>query len=274
MRRWWPVALLVLALLGLGGGATTAQSSAAADDDARALIFGALQRAVWYEEDNIVGRYRAQMTKRVRRFDGNGDVRTEDVGDYEVAPIDGVPFERRLTIGNRPLSNGERQWEDEREAEFRKELRRRRAQDGEPEEDENAIIFNEDLVARYLFTLEGEERFRDRPSYRIAFEPRPGRLPVRRRIDYALNKARGRVWIDRATYEPARVEFELIDRVRLWWGMLGSIQQARGSLDRGPVLGDVWARIQFESYSDVRVVFRRTRRSEFRQWRDFELLDE
>ena len=274
MRRWWPVALLVLALLGLGGGATTAQSSAAADDDARALIFGALQRAVWYEEDNIVGRYRAQMTKRVRRFDGNGDVRTEDVGDYEVAPIDGVPFERRLTIGNRPLSNGERQWEDEREAEFRKELRRRRAQDGEPEEDENAIIFNEELVARYLFTLEGEERFRDRPSYRIAFEPRPGRLPVRRRIDYALNKARGRVWIDRATYEPARVEFELIDRVRLWWGMLGSIQQARGSLDRGPVLGDVWARIQFESYSDVRVVFRRTRRSEFRQWRDFELLDE
>ena len=263
-----------LVFLFFGSGGPVAQPPAGGDEEARALIFKALERAVWYEEHNVAGRFRARMTKEVRRFDGNGDVRTRDVGDYEVAPIDGVPFERRLTMDGRPLNEEERDWEDEREAEFREELRRLREADDDPEEDENAIVFNDELVARYLFTLEGEERFRNRPSYRIAFEPRPGRLPVRRRIDYALNKARGRVWIDRETHEPARVEFELIDRVRLWWGMLGSIQQARGSLDRGPVLGDLWARIQFESYSDVRVVFSRTRRSEFRQWRDFELLDD
>ena len=266
--------LPVLAGVWFGGGDPAAQPPAGGDDAARALIFKALERAVWYEEHNIAARFRARMTKEVRRFDGNGDVRTRDVGDYEVVPIDGVPFERRLTIDGRPLSREERDWEEEREAEFREELRRLREGEDEPEEDENAIVFNEELVARYLFTLEDEERFRDRPSHRIAFEPRPGRLPVRRRIDYALNKARGRVWIDRETHEPARVEFELIDRVRLWWGMLGSIQQARGSLDRSPVLGDIWARIQFESYSDVRVIFSRTRRSEFRQWRDFEFVDD
>ena len=265
--------LPVLVSVWLGGGSPAAQPPAGGDDAARALIFKALERAIWYEEHNVAARYRAQMTKEVRRFDRNGDVRTRDVGDYEVVPIDGVQFERRLTIDGRPLDDVERGWEDEREAEFREELRRLREQDDDPEEDENAIVFNEELVARYLFTLEGEERFRNRPSYRIAFEPRPGRLPVRRRIDYALNKARGRVWIDHETHEPARVEFELIDRVRLWWGMLGSIQQARGSLDRGPVLGDIWARIQFESYSDVRVIFSRTRRAEFRQWRDFEFVD-
>ena len=266
--------LPVVAFLWLGSGSPAAQPPVGGDDGARALILKALERAVWYAEQNVAARFRARMTKEVRRFDGDGDVRTRDVGDYEVVPIDGVPFERRLTIDGRPLNRVERGWETEREAEFREELRRRREQDSESEEDENAIVFNEELVARYLFTLEGEERFRNRPSYRIAFEPRAGSLPVRRRIDYALNKARGLVWIDRDTYEPARVEFELIDRVRLWWGMLGSIQQARGSLDRGPVLGDIWARIQFESYSDVRVVFRRTRRAEFRQWRDFELLDD
>ena len=274
MRRWRPAALLALTVLWPGGGRPEAQAPAGGDDEARAIVLEALERAAWYEEHDVAARYRARMTRKVRRFDGNGDVRTEDVGDYEVAPIDGVPFERRLTVGDRPLNDVERSRENEREAAFREELRRRRERDGEPEEDEDAIVFNAELVARYVFTLEGRERFRNRPSYRIAFEPRPGRLPVRRRIDYALNKARGRVWIDRDTYEPARVEFELIDRVRLWWGMLGTIQQARGSLDRGPVLGDVWARIQFETYSDVRVVFRRTRRSEFRQWRDFELVDD
>ena len=272
MRKWWPAPLLAIAFAWPGGAGPAAQP-AAGDEDARAIIFQALERAVWYEENNVAARYRSRMTKEVRRFDGDGDVRTRDVGDYEVVPIDGVPFERRLTIDGRPLNDVERGWVAEREAEFREELRLRRERDDQPEEDEDAIIFNEELVARYVFTLEGEEPFRNRPSHRIAFEPRPGRLPVRRRIDYALNKAKGRVWIDRETYEPARVEFELIDRVRLWWGMLGSIQQARGSLDRGPVLGDIWARIQLESYSDVRVVFRRTRRAEFRQWRDFELVD-
>lgn len=282
MRKWWPAPLLAIAFAWPGGAGPAAQP-AAGDDAARAIVFKALERAVWYEENNVAARYRARMTKEVRRFDGDGNVRTRDVGDYEVVPIDGVPFERRLTIDGRPLNDVERGWVAEREAEFREELRRRRERDDDPEKDEGAIVFNEELVARYVFTLEGEEPFRNRPSHRIAFEPRPGRLPVQRRIDYALNKARGRVWIDRDTHEPARVEFELIDRVRLWWGMLGSIQQARGSLDRGPVLGaagrhadgagGIWARIQFESYSDVRVVFSRTRRAEFRQWRDFELVD-
>ncbi len=274
MRWWWPAALPALALLWTGGPA--AQSAAGGDDGgARALILRALERAAWYEEQNVAARYRARMTKEVRRFDRSGGVRTRDVGEYEVAPIDGVPFERRLTFGDRPLNAAERSREDQREAAFREELRRSAQESGSDDsEEDDDVVFNAELVARYVFTLEEEERFRNRPSYRIAFEPRPGRLPVRRRIDYALNKARGRVWIDRDTYEPARVEFELIDRVRLWWGMLGTIRHARGSLDRGPVLGGVWARIQFEIYSDVRVVFRHTRRAEFRRWRDFEFVEE
>lgn len=258
-----------------GGGGTAAQSASASDDRARAIIRQALERAIRNEEQNFGARYRSMMTKEVRRFDGDGKVRTHDIGDYEVIPIDGAPFERRLTINGRPLSDEERGWEEEREAEFREELRRLREGEEEAEEDEEAIVFNEELIARYTFTLEAEEPFRDRPSYRIAFEPRPGRLPVRRRIDYALNAARGRAWIDRETHEAARLEFELIDRVRLWWGVLGTISRARGSLDRGPVLdGSIWGRLQSESYSDVRVLFSRTRRSEFRQWRDFAFVDD
>ena len=135
--------LPVLVSVWLGGGSPAAQPPAGGDDAARALIFKALERAIWYEEHNVAARYRAQMTKEVRRFDRNGDVRTRDVGDYEVVPIDGVQFERRLTIDGRPLNRVERGWEDEREAEFREELRRLREQDDDPEEYENAIVFNE-----------------------------------------------------------------------------------------------------------------------------------
>ena len=272
MRCWWLA--VGLALAAVSTGQSSAELPTMAEDDGRAIILKALDRANWNEGQDAASRYRAFMTKHIRRFDGSGDVAEDDQGDYEVMPIHGVPFERRLTVGDRPLSDEERGWENDREREFRKMLRRsweRGKADDDDEED--GLVFDEELISRYTFTLESEEQYRTRPSYRVSFEPRSDRLPVRRRIDYALNKARGTVWIDQKTYEAARVEFELIDKVRLWWGMFGTINQARGSFDRRPVLGDTWAQIQFETYTDVRVVFKRTRRSEFRQWREFEWVD-
>ena len=96
--------------------------------------------------------------------------------------------------------------------------------------------------------LDGVRDLRGRPSYVISFEPRPGKLPVRRRIDHALNKSRGEVWIDTKTYEIARIGFQLIDRVRLWWGIIGSISHATGRLERRPVADDVWLDTEFEVY--------------------------
>ena len=261
-----------VALLAVGG-----QQAADRDDDARALVVRALERATWNEEQNFGARYRSVMTREVRRFDGDGRVKEEDLGDYEVIPIDGARFERRLTINGRALSEEEQEGERNREAEFREELRRRREgtddAEEEEEEDEDEIVFNEELIGRFVFAVESEEPLRGRPSYRISFRPKPGRLPVRRRIDYALNKTRGQIWIDQETFEAARVELELIDKVRLWWGVAGTISHARGSLDRGPAVGDIWAQLQFETYTDVRVFLRRTRRAELQRWRDFRLID-
>lgn len=241
--------------------------------DARAIVVKALERAAHNVEEGVELRYRSRMSREVRRYDGDGQVEEMNAGDYEVVPIDGARYERRLTVDGRPLNAREQEAERRREADFREARRRARAADGDEDEpDDDEIVFDEALIGRYDVAFEAEEMFRGRPTYRISFEPRPGRLPVRRRIDHALNKARGQIWIDRETYEAARVEFELIDRVRLWWGLLGHIQQARGSLDRGPVVGDLWGYLQLETYSDVRVVFSRRRRADLRRWRDHELL--
>lgn len=250
-----------------------AASPPAADGNARGIVVKALERARWYEAQRFETRYRSLMTREVRRFDGDGQIEEEGFGDFEVIPIDGAPYERRLTLDGRPLSEQEHVWEQEREAEFREELRRAREEPKVEEDDDDDIVFNEELIGRFTFTLEPEESLRHRPSHVVSFQPREGKLPVRRRIDHALNKARGRVWIDQETYEAARVEFELIDKVRLWWGVVGSISRARGSLDRGPVLEDIWARLQSETYTDIRVLLSRTRRAELRRWYDFALIE-
>ena len=271
--------VLGVTLLAVGGQQAAAPTLAAPDYDGRALVVRALERATWNEEQDFAARYRSLMTREVRRFDGDGRVEEADLGDYEVIPIDGAPFERRLTINGRALSEEEQERERKRETEFREELGRRRNGTDDPEEeddddDDDEIVFNEELIGRFVFTIEAEEPLRGRPSYRISFRPRHGRLPIRRRIDYALNKARGQVWIDRETFEAARVEVELIDKVRLWWGVVGTISHARGSFDRGPVLGDIWAQLQYETYTDIRAFLRRTRRAELRQWHDFGLIEE
>ena len=268
------VALIILgAMLVALGGPPPLQSDAAASETARTLVVKALKQAKWNEEQRFPSRFRSLMTRTMRRFDSDGEITEEDIGDYEVVPIDGAPYERRLTVNGRPLSQEEQEGELGREAEFREELRKQREYPKDQESDEdNRLVFNEELIERYEFILESTETFRGRRSYRISFRPRPGNLPVRRRIDYALNKAKGLIWLDCETLEAARIEFELIEKVRLWWGVFGNIANARGSLDRGPVLRNIWSQLQLETYTDIRVLLSRTRRAEIRRWHSYTLI--
>ena len=256
-----PVTMLVVA-------ATRPSADVSGNKETNSLVERALDRASWVDEQNFESRYRCTMTRHVRHFHSDGRLKHEDLGEFEVEPIEGVPFARRISIDGRPLSEEEQTWEREREAAFRDELHN--AED--PTEDDNDIVFNVELVSRYEFRLEGEESLRGRPSYRLSFAPSERKQPVRRQIDHALNKARGSLWIDRATLDVARVEFELIEKVRLWWGLIGTISHARGSLDRFSIAENIWVPLQLETFSDSRVLFSRTRRAELSQWRDFELI--
>ena len=264
--------LAILCLAALCAEAAVGAQEAVDGDDARNIVNKAFERS-GTELRAVAGRYRARMTSEAREFDGNGRVTEEERVEWELIPIDDRSFTRRIAINGRPLTVEERAREDGRQEEFRRELRRLRAGDLEREEDENAVVFDEELISRYDLTLEGEEDLRNRPSYRIAFVSRHGELPVRRQIDRALNKAQGVIWIDRETLEVARLEYALVDRVRLWWGLVGTIHRFRGSIDRGPVLDGIWADLQQENYGDIRLLFARSRHAWIRRWRDYEWTD-
>ena len=263
--------LLPMLVLLCAGAAVGAWPVNPQDDDTqvRSLVVEAIER-MNEELQTVAGRYRALVTSEDREFDGDGAITEESRVEWEVVPVDGATFRRRLAMDGQPLTEEQRVREAEREAAFRERLHQLRAGEIEPQRNENAIEFNEELVSRYDLTLDGEEALRGRPSYRIAFAPRDGDLPVRRPMDRALNKARGRIWIDSETREVARVEFELIDRVRLWWGLVGTIHHFRGSMDRGPVLDGIWASLQDENYADLRFFFSRSRQASMRRWHAYQ----
>ncbi len=261
-----------LAVLGVAGSQPAPPDPE--DPELREIIDRALERAAWADEKGFETRYRRAMTRRVRRFDGDGEVTGDETLLYQVEPYRGALFSRLMVRDGEPIDARSRREQERRWEEFQAEIddpEKRAAREREAEE--NEIRFDEELIGRYTARLDGVRDLRGRPSYVISFEPRPGRLPVRRRIDHALNRSRGEVWIDTQTYEIAQVSFQLMDRVRLWWGILGSISDATGRLERRPVAGDVWLDTEFEVYFHVRVLFRTTRRNTTTQWSEFELAD-
>ena len=262
-----------LAVVALAGG-QPAISPDAVDLELREIIDRALERAAWAEEEGFETRYRRAMTQRIQQFDGDGEVTDDETLLYQLEPYQGALFGRLKARDGEPLDARGRREQERRWEEFQAEIAdpRKRAE-REREAAENEIKFDEEMVGRFTARLEGVRDLRGRPSYVISFEPRPGNLPVRRRIDHALNNSRGEAWIDRETYEIAQVSFELMDRVRLWWGILGSISNATGRLERRAVAGDVWLNTEFDVYFHVRVLFRTTRRNTTTQWSEFELAD-
>ncbi len=261
-----------LAVVALAGGQPAPPDPV--DPELREIIDRALERAAWAEEEGFETRYRRAMTQRIRQFDGDGEVTDDETLLYELEPYQGALFSRLKARNGEPLDARGRREQDERWEEFQAEIAdpRKRAE-REREAAENEIKFDEEMVSRFTARLDGVRDLRGRPSYVISFEPRSGNLPVRRRLDHALNNSRGEAWIDRETYEIAQVSFELMERVRLWWGILGSISNATGRLERRPVAGDVWLNTEFDVYFHVRVLFRTTRRNTTTQWSEFELAD-
>ena len=65
-----------------------------------------------------------------------------------------------------------------------------------------------------------------------------------------------------------------MERVRLWWGIVGSISDATGHFEREPIAEDAWLATELDIYFHVRVLFRTTRRGETTHWDQFELVAE
>ena len=268
-----PLASRLLPVALLAGVAALSASTAQPDPtstEVRAIIDRAFERSAWAEEQAFEVRYRHAMAQRTRKFDKRGEVEEDEKRLYSVEPVRGVPYARLVSKNGGPIEGDDLRTERERWQDFLEELDRDPDEDeNEDEEDEN-VVFNEELLERFTATLDGIRDLRGRPSYVISFEPRPGKLPVRRQIDRALNKSRGELWIDQATYEIARVNFELIGRVRLWWGILGSISDVTGHFEREPIAEDVWLATEVDIYFHVRVLFSTTRRRETTHRSDYE----
>ena len=148
-----------------------------------------------------------------RHFDSHGNMTSEEKLAWETIPIDGRPFRRILERNGQTLSPEQQRKQQEKfdkntakvEHESADQREHRLAED--EKERRRGREFLREIPDAYDLKLEGEARIDGQDTWVISGTPRAGYQPHSRDAK-ALTKVRGKLWVDKATYQWVRVEAE------------------------------------------------------------------
>ena len=250
------------------------------DDDTAAplpagdIISRAIERARLQDEAGVELQYQSLVATTIDSLNGDGEVTKTETTLHRRYPVEGFVYEELIERDGRPLTSQEIREEQENREKFAREARDKTAR-GERIEtnDERQIRFDRDLIDRYQASFVGEGAVRGEPCWVLSFEPRPGKLPEETRMDKALNRSTGRLYISQRDHGMMRVEFEMGEPVRYLWGFIATLKSATGRLEFERVEPDVWLPQSFDFAIDLRIFFRNRHERVVREWVERRRLD-
>ena len=259
----------LLAAAGLAAPATGQEWTA------QEIVERAVARADGQRDAQEDIRYHSRFESITEKLSGDGEVEEAERETYEQYPLEGVLYEELVAREGEPLDADDAREERDRRREFVEEVRERRARGVDPRpEDENRVELNDDFISRYQYSIVGEEVREGYDCWIIQLVPRPGDLPVNRRIDTALNKSTGRLWIVKEDFGLSRVEFEMDEPVRFWGGIAGVLRNTVGRLQFIRTDEGAWVPKRIDIRLDLRIVFWNLRRRIVREWDEYSLIPE
>jgi hypothetical protein len=219
--------------------------------------------------------YNYQRNIEVKQFDRQGKVTKTETETYDVGIYYGRPYERLIARDGRPLSAKE----DAREqAKMDRELakRKRRAEEEQKVDREERRAERQafrDIPEAFDFKLLGEESRFARKMWVIEATPRPGYRPVNDRAKL-LAKMQGKMWIDQADYQLARVEAETIDTFSIGAILLRIGRGSRIVLEQSRVNDEVWLPLAITVKGDARLALIKSFRAQidiaYRNYKKFQ----
>ena len=241
---------------------------------AHAILERALERATTQAASGRELDFESVLESIFESLDGEGTVRETQTARYRRYPLEGLLYEEVIARDGQALDEEEAREEADRKADFVREARAHAAR-GEPyEPDDMSVRFDNELMDRYDTTFLGTEVVRDHACWVLGFAPRDGRLPDNRRMDKALNRSTGRVWIAQDDYGVASVSFEMQRPFRYVWGLVATLRYAAGRLDYERVDRNLWTPARFDLELDLRVFFKGIRRRIRQVWSEHSRIGE
>ena len=166
--------------------------------------------------------YTWQAESIERHLGSNGQLLSTEEEKWETLILGGRPFRRILERDHKPISDAERRGQQKRiEDAARAETtesteQRRRRMEKAGNDRRRALAFLSEIPDLMEFTLETDSAIEGRPVWVVSAKPKPG-VQARSSDARMLTKIVGRIWIDKATDQWAKVDAETTDLVS--WGL-------------------------------------------------------
>jgi len=169
---------------------------------------------------------------------------------FEVMMIKGSPYNKVIAENDRPLSPEDQKKEEEK---LRREIEKRN-KESESDRTERISRYQQErnqdhelmreMTDAFVYKLTGEQTIRNRPAYVLEANPKPGFEP-KSRDARVLTGMKGKMYIDKATYQWAKVEAEVIKPVS-FYGFLAKVEPGtRFVLEQAPVRSGLWLPVRF-----------------------------
>ena len=223
--------------------------------DVSTIVERALDLAAQQRESALDGHFDYETAGTVESLDAAGKVKRTETSRRRHYPLEGHFYSELIEREGRSLDADDAQDERERKARFVREAKRHAARGERYDPDEMHVDFDSALMERYDTTFVGEDVVRGDPCWVIRFEPRAGSLPDDKRIDKALNRSTGHLWIRQDDFRVARVTFEMQRPFRWLWGIAGTLRHATGQFDLHWIEPDLWTLASSRIEYDVSVLF-------------------
>jgi hypothetical protein len=166
--------------------------------------------------------YTWQARSTEKHLDSHGKVESTKLETWETLILDGQPYRRTLERDGKPLSPEEQRTEQKKlDRETRRlssetPAERQRRLDEAEKRRRREFAFLSEIPELFDLRLEADSTVDGRPVWVVSGAPRPG-AKAKSGDAKMLLKLRGRMWIDKATYQWARVEAETTDTIS--WGL-------------------------------------------------------
>lgn len=244
--------ILIAVVCLLDGGVLAAD----ADPDPAAIIARVVRRASNLADAPLKTVHLYDKRTTIETVNSKGEVTKTKVKLFEVTLTGGVPDARLVAIEGHRLSRKQALDEDET-------MRRRRrsflGQDEKSGSAKRGTFVPDDLARRFEVSYVGVETVEGRAAHVLAFAPRSPAPRARTMAEKVANQMCGRLWIDVAEDEIARIDVQLRNRVTLWGGILGVLDDFSYELKRRRSPDGVWFNDEADIVLDARGLLKRLR---------------
>lgn len=190
--------------------------------DAGQVIRRFVERAAISESNRLGGAYMFYRTNITEEFSRQGERTKHEVLRLRVTIAHQAQRIELLEINGRTPTASETEQQLKRFGQHTEKATSREKPD-RSRQMENFITM--EVLGRYVFAVHGRDNINGRSCLMVTFQPSAGLSDSGKLFERVLDHMGGMLWIDEKDYELLKADIHLRDRVSLWGGFLGALDQ-------------------------------------------------